>query len=33
MLNLVIFIYAQTIQVVTPNGGENWIVGNKYPIH
>ena len=33
MLKLIIFIYAQSIEVVTPNGGENWVVGNKYPIH
>ena len=24
---------AQSLTITTPNGGEQWIVGNKYPIH
>jgi hypothetical protein len=26
-------IKAQTITITTPNGGEQWVVGNKHPIH
>ncbi|MGQ9465744.1 MAG: T9SS type A sorting domain-containing protein [bacterium] len=28
-----LFSNAQSLIITTPNGGESWIVGNKYPIH
>uniref|UniRef100_A0A7C4XKK1 T9SS type A sorting domain-containing protein n=1 Tax=candidate division WOR-3 bacterium TaxID=2052148 RepID=A0A7C4XKK1_UNCW3 len=29
----VLFLSAQSLIINTPNGGENWTVGNKHPIH
>jgi hypothetical protein len=30
---LIAMLFNQSIWVVSPNGGERWFVGNKYPIH